>query len=70
MTTRVHDGQRYELVRTEPYTRTDGSDTTLAVWRSECPVCGEPFEARTPKRARNFEPKRRIVRGTRLGAAS
>jgi hypothetical protein len=44
--------------------------TTLSVWRSECPVCGEPFEARTPKRARNFEPKRRIVRGTRLGAAS
>jgi hypothetical protein len=44
--------------------------TTLSVWRSECPVYGEPSEARTPKRARNFEPRRRIVRGTLLGAAS
>ena len=43
---------------------------TLSVWGSEGPACGEPFEVRTPKRARNFEPKRRIVRGTRLGAAS
>ena len=44
--------------------------TTLSVWRSDCPVCGEPFEAQTPKRARKFEPNRRIVRGMRVGAAS
>jgi hypothetical protein len=44
--------------------------TTLSVWRSECPMCREPFVVHTPKRARKFEPKRRIVRGTRLGAAS
>ena len=37
---------------------------------AECPVCGEPLEVRTPKRARNFEPKRRIVRGKHLGTAS
>jgi len=39
MTTKFHDGQRYELVRTEPYTRTDGSETELSVRQSECPVC-------------------------------
>ena len=39
MTTRFYDGQRYDLVRTEPYTRTDGSETELSVWQSECPVC-------------------------------
>jgi len=67
MTTRVHDGQRYELVRTEPYTRTDGSDTTLAVWRSMCPTCGEAFEVRTPSRARRFEPNRRCEKHKRPG---
>ena len=39
MTTRFHDGQRYELVRTEPYTRTDGGETELSVRQSECPAC-------------------------------
>ena len=37
--TKFCDGQRYEVVRTEPYTRTDGSDTKLTAWRSVCPVC-------------------------------
>jgi hypothetical protein len=47
-TTKFYDGQRYELVRTQRYTRVDGSETTLSVWQSECPVCGEAFEVRTP----------------------
>jgi hypothetical protein len=39
MTTRFHDDQRYELVRTESYTPTDGGETELSVWQSECPAC-------------------------------
>ena len=67
MTTRFYDGQRYDLVRTEPYTRTEGSQTELSVWQSECPVCGEAFEVRTPKRARRFEPNRRCGKHKRPG---
>ena len=67
MTTRFYDGQRYDLVRTEPYTRTDGSQTELSVWQSECPVCGEAFEVRTPKRARKSEPNRRCGKHKRPG---
>jgi hypothetical protein len=58
MTTRFHDGQRYELVRTEAYTRRDGGHTILAIWRSACPTCGEMFETRTPVRARRFSCRR------------
>jgi hypothetical protein len=46
----VHDGQRYELVRTEPYTRRDGHETTLLVWCSGCAECGAPFEFLTSLR--------------------
>src|SRR6516164_3041009 len=67
MTTKFYDGQRYELVRTEAYTRRDGSETTLSVWQSECPVCGEAIEVRTPKRARKFEPNRRCRKHRRPG---
>jgi hypothetical protein len=67
MTLRFHDGQRYELVRTEPYTRLDGSETALSVWQSPCPVCGEAFEVRTPLRARRFEPNRRCLKHRRPG---
>ena len=54
MTIKFYDGQRYELVRTEPYTRLDGGRTTLAAWRSACPTCGEMFETRTTVRAGRF----------------
>jgi rRNA maturation protein Nop10 len=67
MNTKFYDGQRYELIRTEPYTRVDGSETTLSVWRSVCPVCGEAFEVRTPARARRFEPNRRREKHRRPG---
>ena len=67
MTTRFHDGQRYELIGTEPYTRRDGSETTLSLWQSECPVCGKAFEVRTPARARKFEPSRRCEKHKRPG---
>jgi hypothetical protein len=39
MTTRFHDGRRYEPVRTESYTRTDGGETEPSLWQSECPAC-------------------------------
>jgi rRNA maturation protein Nop10 len=67
MTNGLYDGQHYELVRTEAYTRRDGSETTLSVWQSECPVCGEAFEVRTPARARKFEPNRRCGKHRRPG---
>ncbi len=73
-TIKLYRGQRYELVRTEPYTRVDGGHTTLAVWCSACPKCGETFETRTPVRARKFgnvcpRHKRPGVRVNRPGQA-
>jgi hypothetical protein len=44
----VYKGQRSVLTRTEPHTRRDGTTTTLMVWRSHCPTCGEPFERAHP----------------------
>jgi len=44
------DGQRYEMVRTEPYRRKDGRMTTLIVWQSWCAETGHPFELTTPLR--------------------
>jgi len=61
----VYKGQLYELARTEPHTRRDGTTTILMVWRSHCPTCGEPFETRTPSRARKFQPGRRCPRHKR-----
>jgi hypothetical protein len=67
MNTESCDGQRSELIRTEPYTRTDGSKTTLSVWQSDRPVCGEAFEIRSPKQARKFEPNRHRQKHKRPG---
>jgi hypothetical protein len=39
------DDQEYELVAVEPYRRKDGSPSNLLHWRSDCPVCGSPFDA-------------------------
>ena len=64
----VYKGQLYELARTEPHTRRDGTTTILTVWRSQCPTCVEPFETRTPSRARKFQPGRRCQRHKRPGA--
>jgi hypothetical protein len=58
-TTKTYKDQHYKLVGHEPYTRLDGSKTTLVVWSSACPTCGQPFVTRTPMRARNFQPRRR-----------
>ena len=44
----MRDGQRYVVVDSRPYRRTDGTPTTLIVWRSHCSDCGQPFELTTP----------------------
>jgi hypothetical protein len=36
--------QHYECVAIRPYQRGDGKMTKLAVWRANCPECGEAFE--------------------------
>lgn len=38
------DDQVYTLVEHRPYTRKDGAETVLLVWRAACPVCGVAFE--------------------------
>lgn len=38
------DDQTYELADTKPHTRIDGSRTTLLIWRTACPTCGDEFE--------------------------
>jgi len=64
---RIFHGQKYDFVRSEPYTRLDGSETTLLVWQSDCPVCGALFEIRTPTNARKFQPNRRCSKHKRPG---
>ena len=64
-------GQRYELVRLEPYIRKDGTLSTLLIWSSRCPVCDDPFEV---KSALKGEPNRRCPEhrspGTKVSAVS
>ena len=64
---RIYDGQSYHLAGSEPYTRLDGGKTTLSVWHSNCPVCGAPFEVRTPAGSSKFQPNRRCQRHKRPG---
>ena len=45
------DGQRFELVRTDPYVRRDGSVVDLLVWRSWCAECGDEYFVRTSSTA-------------------
>ena len=51
-------GQRYELVRLEPYTRKDGAESTLLIWSTRCPVCDDPFEVKSGLKG---EPNRRCI---------
>ena len=37
--------QRYECLAIRPHQRIDGRMTKLAVWITNCPECGEVFEA-------------------------
>lgn len=64
---RVYRNQEYWLVDSRPYTRRDGSPTTLALWKSYCPACGEPFEFTLPGEAKKFIPIRRCTEHKRPG---
>lgn len=39
---------RFTRTGEAPYTRKDGTQTTLAVWEASCVDCGELFEVKTP----------------------
>jgi hypothetical protein len=66
-TSQTYRGQHYELMRQDPYTRRDGTLTTLAVWRSHCAQCGDSFELRTPVKSSKFVPNRRCQAHKRPG---
>lgn len=67
-TERTYRGQRYVIVGSIPYTRRDGTRTTLTRWRSWCPRCGDPFEFSMPTTATKFEPNRRCQKHKRPGS--
>lgn len=62
---RMYDNQRYECVAFEPYSRRDGTTTTLAVWESACARCGATFRFKTPESATKFSPNRRCEKHKR-----
>ncbi len=39
----VYQGQRYVLIRSEPYVRKDGQHSRLLTWQSHFADCGQPF---------------------------
>lgn len=43
----AYDGQVFEMVRSEPYTRKDGGQSALLTWRTNCRSCGEVVEYKT-----------------------
>jgi hypothetical protein len=51
-------GQTYFRAGRRPYTRRDGTETTLSVWRSLCPACLAEFECETADEATSFRPLR------------
>jgi hypothetical protein len=42
------DGRLFSFTGAEPYTRKDGTETTLHCWRGACLVCGAGFTVKTP----------------------
>jgi hypothetical protein len=42
-----HGRQSYELEGFMPYVRRDGVQIEMALWRSHCKRCGEPFTCTT-----------------------
>lgn len=50
-------GQTFTFLRTEPYRRIDGRETSLLVWTSHCAECGKQFWTRTS--ANSLGPSRR-----------
>jgi hypothetical protein len=48
ITSTLHGERTFRCIRLEPYRRSDGTETELAVWQGDCVVCGGPFEVKTP----------------------
>ena len=45
----IQSGKKnYSLVGFEPHTKRDGSQTRLAVWKTDCSECGAEFMTRSP----------------------
>jgi hypothetical protein len=49
---RRHDPRVFRKVRTRPYRRLDGTETTLTVWETPCIQCGAVFEVTASARAK------------------
>jgi hypothetical protein len=66
-----HKGQVYTKTdAVVPYVRRDGTETTLAVWRTNCADCGEGFTIMTTARRKSlWHPNRRCGHCHRPGAA-
>ena len=45
----TQDGRLFSFTDAEPYTRKDGTDTTLLCWNGACTVCGAGFTVKTPQ---------------------
>jgi len=50
-------GLTFTLTGTEPYTRKDGRETSLTIWKSNCKKCGREFEIRATANANPNESK-------------
>ena len=50
----LYDGQTYTIISIDPHIRSDGKQTTLISWHSECATCGAGFVSRTPVAVRNL----------------
>jgi hypothetical protein len=57
----LHDDRTFRRIGTKPHQRKDGVDTELAIWQSQCVICGAPFEVCTsmqikvPERTHDFK---------------
>ncbi len=47
-TVKTQDGRLFAFTGAEPYTRQDGTATTLLCWRGACAICGAAFTVKTP----------------------
>lgn len=56
---RWYNGQAYGRMGTVPHVCRDGRRTTLTIWGSYCPDCGNRFTFTAPTQATRFQPNRR-----------
>jgi hypothetical protein len=48
---RLHGKRTFHRLGFMPYVRRDGTETSLAIWRGTCVVCGAAFEVKTTARS-------------------